>query len=181
MSWVQTFGGLRAEIMAPHPDQIQIEDIAHQLSLICRFNGATREHYSVGQHSLEVSYACEPEQALIGLLHDATEIFIGDIVRPLKIQPDMAPYRALEDVWALAVGMRFGLGRALIELPESVKIADERMLATEHRDLLNEGPGHRGWHLKQPYDFHLVPQTMKVTEKLFLDRFETLYLRLKGV
>jgi hypothetical protein len=86
-------GGL-INIPIPLPEQVKIEDIAHRLSNICRFNGAVREFFSVGQHSLEVATLCRlyahnyklnPYEAeLAGLLHDAPEYAYGDLITPVK-------------------------------------------------------------------------------------------------
>lgn len=116
----------------PRPEEIHIEDIAVALSNLCRFGGHVREFYSVAQHSVHVAGLCGPEDALWGLLHDASEAYLGDIIRPLKRQDCFAEYRAAEERLMAAVCERFGLP---LEMPESVRRADEVMLATEARDL----------------------------------------------
>ena len=74
----------------PNPDDIRIEDIAHALSNQCRFAGHAREFYSVAEHSVHVSQLCLPEHALWGLLHDASEAYLVDLPRPLKLLPEFA-------------------------------------------------------------------------------------------
>lgn len=81
-------------IPIPNATQVYIEDIAHRLSNICRFNGATREFFPVGQHCLETGALCyahakefnvDPFKAyLAGLLHDAPEYSYGDLITPVK-------------------------------------------------------------------------------------------------
>src|SRR5687768_6677184 len=71
-----------------------IEDIANNLSKICRFTGSVDKFYSVGQHSVIVSHVVPPEQALAGLMHDASEAFMSDLNSPLKAL--MKAYKALE-------------------------------------------------------------------------------------
>lgn len=68
------------------PGDVSIEDIAHGLSLINRFNGQTRFPYSVARHSVNVSVRLEGsvELKLLGLLHDAAEVYLGDVIRPIK-------------------------------------------------------------------------------------------------
>src|SRR5690242_11754504 len=85
--WMQTYTGRRFWPLDPRVDDIDIGDIAHHLSLVCRFAGACREFYSVAQHCVGVSYVCDPKDALWGLLHDAAEAYVGDMVRPLKRSP----------------------------------------------------------------------------------------------
>jgi uncharacterized protein len=135
MSFVITRSGARVDLLTPKPHQIHTADIAHSLANICRFNGHTSNHYSVAQHSLMVSAIVPPEDALAGLLHDATEAYVGDMVRPLK---DLLPaFSEIEHGIWLAICGRFGLRP---ELPESVKAADLVLLATERRDLMASHP-----------------------------------------
>lgn len=66
--WIQTFNGKRLDLSPPNPDQINIEDIAHGLSMLCRFNGQCTRFYSVAEHSVHVSHEIDEELALVGLL-----------------------------------------------------------------------------------------------------------------
>lgn len=116
----------------PCPDDIRIEDIAHHLGNICRYGGATREFYSVAQHSVLVSQNVDEENALWGLLHDASEAYIGDIVAPLKVQPEYKFYLETEDRLMEAVCERFDLP---LIMPAQVKEYDLIVRATEMRDI----------------------------------------------
>lgn len=130
---IQTASGRYANLIAPLPHHIDIGDIAHALSNICRFGGHTREFYSVAQHSVLVSRIVPPEHALTALLHDAPEAYVGDVTLPLKrLLPD---YRTIEaSIW-LVIASNFGLP---VDLPSCVKRADLVLLATERRDLMKE-------------------------------------------
>src|SRR4051812_30250690 len=81
-NWMQTFTGRQFWPVDPRADEIAIEDIARALAMTCRFGGHVRFHYSVAQHSFLVSLVCSPEHALWGLLHDASEAYLGDVVWP---------------------------------------------------------------------------------------------------
>ena len=82
--WIQTYTGRKFSLINPKPEDVDIIDIAYSLSRQCRFNGHTLFFYSVAQHSLLVSQNVSKENEKWGLLHDAAESYIGDIVKPLK-------------------------------------------------------------------------------------------------
>src|ERR1035441_1601867 len=93
---ITTFSGVRFWPLIPNPADIRIEDIAHALSNQCRFGGHTREFYSVAEHSVRVSQLCTPENALWGLLHDASEAYLSDVTAPITELPQLEAYRAAE-------------------------------------------------------------------------------------
>lgn len=156
--WMQTFTGKAFYPADPikmlHDDKIDPVDIAHALSMTCRYGGHVSRFYSVAEHSLLVSLYCDPADALDGLLHDATEAYMQDLVRPVK---NMLPeYKAMEERLMTAIAIRFGLRTALhghpdqgaatdyYLMPDSVKEADNRILLDERRHLL--GPVPQPWH-----------------------------------
>ena len=83
-AWIITYSGKKFYHLAPSAEMVDIVDIAHALSLTCRWTGHTRYHYSVAQHSWYFSYLVPKEFALSALLHDASEAYLGDMNRPLK-------------------------------------------------------------------------------------------------
>lgn len=146
-------GGRQLHLPLPLPGEICIEDIAHALSNICRFGGHTSRFYCVAEHSLRVSYYVgiqavrTPEElhqkrihALAGLLHDAPEAYLGDMIRPLKHGTLIGEeYRVFEEILHREIFRTFGLPA---ELPEEVKAADAYFCARELADLiLGRGPG----------------------------------------
>ena len=145
MSWIVTRSGRKFDLANPNADMVDPTDIAHSLSMQCRFNGHTRHFYSVAQHCYLVADLVPAEHQLPALLHDATEAYVGDLVRPLKegmrefanSHGDECLYDLTERrVW-IAICARFDLDPIL---PDSVKHADLVALATEKRDLMPEHP-----------------------------------------
>lgn len=127
-NWIQTYHGGSISLENPNPDDIQIEDIAHALSLICRFTGHVKQHYSVAEHCvLQATYAMNKTRdknlALWGLLHDAPEAYLGDVSTPLK---SMLPhYKVLEDNMMDVIGRKYGLWSVDVNGNKISKIDDE--------------------------------------------------------
>lgn len=132
---VVTRTGELFDLADPQPEDIDIGDIAHALSQLCRYDGQTPHFYSVAQHSYHVSYLCEPQDALWGLLHDAAEAYIGDIVMPLRRMLSVSfqvELLRVESRIMRAICERFGLSP---EMPRSVHAADRLIVQYEARDL----------------------------------------------
>jgi hypothetical protein len=94
--WIRTFTGKRFYPLQPRLQDIDIADIAHALSLQCRFTGHCKRHYSVAEHSLIVASLVPEEQQMQALLHDASEAYLTDVPRTLKRLPEYAFYREAE-------------------------------------------------------------------------------------
>jgi len=132
--WGLTVSGRQFWPQDPRTGDVDIIDIAHALAHQCRFAGHTHSFYSVAQHSILVSRACRPENALIGLLHDATEAYLQDIIKPLKRA--LIGYADLERAWAYTIGLTFGLDDKLVELGDDIHAADRLVCIAERRDLM---------------------------------------------
>lgn len=164
MSWLTTFSGEKFFPLQPDVKKIHIEDIAHALSNQCRFAGHTSEFYSVAQHSVIVSeiLASQGKSHLVqlkGLLHDATEAYLMDIPRPLKVLPFMAEYRDVERRLELHISTRF-FGFASPICNEEIKKADLIALATEARDLVSDPDAMHSWEIiqgLQPVQAKIIP------------------------
>lgn len=157
---------------APATGSLFIEDIAHALAHECRFGGHVREHYSVAQHCVLVSWHVPPRLRLEALLHDAAEAYLKDIPRPFKKDPAMAGYRAVERVFESAIAVRFGL--TSWDSPE-VKEADLVVCAAEQRDLTRQPERLRD---QRAYAFRgsVVPWTPADARATFLRRYADLYM-----
>lgn len=167
-NWMQTVSGRKFYPVDPRPDEVFIEDIAHALSMACRYAGHCTRFYSVAEHSVWVSTIVPPDLALIGLLHDATEAYVVDIPRPLK--PYLTGYKDIEyKVWT-AIADRFGLPHAL---PDEIKIADNAMLLAEREQ--NMTPTDFDWCVPgEPAPVRLNCLDPVYAEKVFLTRFHEL-------
>ena len=165
--WMQTFSGRKFWPIDPRADEVHIEDIAHALSLMCRFNGHCTKFYSVAEHSVYVSRACDQRDALWGLLHDAAEAYVADIVRPAK--RFIAGYADVEARIMLAVTARFNLPA---EMPDSVRRADDAILADEMAQITR----HNGeWLLREPPTGRPINcYSPFIAKQVFLNRFEIL-------
>lgn len=167
-SYIQTYTGKRFYLENLEPDEIDILDIAHALSNTCRFTGHTRWFYSVAQHSVLVSHQVPAEDALSALLHDASEAYLADVSRPVKLLSGMEAYHAIEATVMQAIAKKYGFA---FPLPESVKIADGRMLFTEKRDLLRP----LNWRYEiEPYPALITPVSPQEAKQAFLSRFREL-------
>jgi uncharacterized protein len=132
-AWQRMLSGRRLDLLDPSPFDIEIEDIAHGLSRVSRWNGQTLgEHsFSVAQHSvlvLDIFCAKEPQSPatdqLHALLHDAPEYVIGDLISPFKTAVGM-DYKSLERKLERAVHLRFGLkADPGPDLHKRIKVAD---------------------------------------------------------
>jgi hypothetical protein len=180
-TWFETYTGKHVNPFDIDPDTICIEDIAHHLSLICRFNGACRFHYSVGQHSLHTLAIYEMKNKITSrsvksekqrltclamLLHDAAEAYTTDLIRPIKRNiPDLM--KMDKDVTAVIV-KKYGLESADWE---QVELIDNITLRTEVRDLLSS----KGvdWDVKDivPVNFSITYHDPKEVEEAFLYTF----------
>lgn len=172
--WMQTFTGRQFWLLDPRPDEVDILDIAHALSHLCRFAGHVRQFYSVADHSIRVSRCALPGDrmlALGALLHDAAEAYVVDVPRPLK--RFLPGYKEIEAGVARAIERRFDLETGIFDHP-SVKHWDEALLATEARDLMG-GESAGKWHLRAAVlPSIIVPRTSEEARMAFLERFDAL-------
>ena len=139
MSTMNTFTGKKIDPMEITPDDIDERDIAHALSLVCRGCGHLRRFYSVAQHSVNcareaLARGLSQRTALACLLHDASEAYIADIIRPIK--EHLPDYARIETMIMDAVFARFGLSELSEEEDRLWKRIDDDLLDNELRALL---------------------------------------------
>lgn len=140
MSLMNTYSGRKFDPMKITPDDIYLEDIAHALSLLCRGGGQLKWFYSVGQHSLN----CAKEARARGwsdrvvkacLLHDASEAYIADVIRPVKIH--LQNYLDIESMIMNTIWHKFSLGDLTEEEHSLWKQIDNEILDLELKTLLD--------------------------------------------
>jgi 5'-nucleotidase len=173
-AWIETFTGVKFDVLDPQPDMVCIEDIAHSTSQANRFTGHCRFPYPVSQHSRLGSYIIEEEFALDFLMHDASEGYIGDMSRPLKhFSIAGEEYRKVEARIQAVICDVFGINR--IE-PTQVKVVDNAMLYAEKAQLMGKVEWAHKWaESDKPADVKIVETSFLKNKLLFLSRFYELY------
>lgn len=168
--WMQTFTGRAFYPLDPQPEDIDPLDIAHGISMQCRYNGHVKRFYSVAEHCYIMSYYVPEEDALWALLHDATESYVGDMVRPLK--KHMPDFVIAEDVVMGAIAERFSLVSP--SMPPAVREADNRILLDERAELLGTPP--QAWAVEgmEPLGATIIGWDPVVAEYMYLTRLSEL-------
>jgi hypothetical protein len=164
-----TYNGITFWPLDPRIDEVNIEDIAHSLSMQCRFNGHLRCFYSVSEHSVRVAAQCSPENALWGLLHDASEAYLTDLPAPIK--EEMPDYKKMERIVQAVICEKFGLP---IDEPAEVKKNDIILRVTEMRDLRKNGHITIDYNKIEPLPGTICPWGQEEAKKILLQVFNSL-------
>lgn len=185
-AWQRMLSGRRLDLLDPSPFDIEIEDIAHGLARVARWNGQTiGEHgFSVAQHSLVVedlaahlAPGLDPRWRLCALLHDAPEYVIGDMISPFKAALGV-DYRKFEDRLEAAIHLRFGLPpHPPKEIKTLIKSADRISAYFEAVQLAGFSETEAGPIFGEPPPgivLHLKPLPTGEAQARFLQRFATL-------
>jgi uncharacterized protein len=191
-AWQRMLSGRRLDLLDPSPLDIEIEDIAHGLARVARWNGQTKgDHaFSVAQHCVlvenivvHVDRGLDKEARLKALLHDAPEYVVGDMISPFKAALGL-DYKAFENRLLNAIHIRFGLPpKTSDELEGAIKSADKMSAYLEATQLAGfsvpeaekffgrprglDGEGSRKF-------FHLKPLATNDAAELFLKKFKML-------
>jgi len=162
---IHTLYGGSIDLLSMTPEDVDIRDIAHALSHICRFAGNSRSFYSVAQHSVLVARRLPERLRLAGLLHDSAEAYTGDIISPIKYS--IAPrYENLEARILQVIGRKFCV--SLTPMHPWVHEVDKRTGATELRDLIGDFDDCE----ILPYPFqHITPVGPHEAREMFMDAF----------
>tara|TARA_R110002124_G_scaffold99205_7_gene244998 strand:- start:276 stop:893 length:618 start_codon:yes stop_codon:yes gene_type:complete len=184
-AWQRMISGRRLNLLEPSPFDVEIEDIAHGLARVARWNGQTMgDHaFSVAEHSvvvleiLDQLYPGTPHKwRLAALLHDSPEYVIGDMISPFKAALGVN-YRDFEDRLEAAVHLRYGLPPKLPkEVKRKVKRADVCCAYFEATQIAGFSHAESVKFFGRPpadLEIEIRPLPVKQAQQLFLDRFET--------
>jgi 5'-deoxynucleotidase YfbR-like HD superfamily hydrolase len=185
-AWQRMLSGRRLDLLDPSPMDIEIEDIAHGLARVARWNGQTiGEHpMSVAQHSYIVEEilahlapGIEPRWRLAALLHDGAEYVIGDMISPFKAALGL-DYEAFEERLSAAIHIRFGLpARVPTEVKRLIKSADRACAFFEATQLAGFETGEALRFFGRPppgYRLHIEPAPPAAAQERYLQRHHTL-------
>jgi 5'-nucleotidase len=189
-AWQRMLSGRRLDLLDPSPLDVEIEDIAHGLARVARWNGQTKgaHIYSVAQHALLVEALArakvprlDAQGRLAVLLHDAPEYVIGDMISPFKAVIGDS-YKAVERRLLAAIHLRFGLPPKLPEtLRDLIKAADRNAAFLEATRLAGFERTEAQKFFGPPPKFsaamerdYLTPWTASAAEARFKERFEKL-------
>lgn len=185
-AWQRMLSGRRLDLLDPSPMDIEIEDIAHGLARVARWNGQTLgEHgFSVAQHSMvveEIMAHVQPDIAprwrLAGLLHDASEYVIGDMISPFKAALGV-DYRTFEDRLETAIHVRFGLpARTPAAIKTLIKKADRACAFFEATQLAGFSHDEALEIFGAPpagYSLQIDPQPAAVAQARYVQRYHVL-------
>jgi 5'-deoxynucleotidase YfbR-like HD superfamily hydrolase len=191
-AWQRMLSGRRLDLLDPSPLDVEIEDIAHGLARVARWNGQTMgaHIFSVAQHCLLVEALArqrarlDRQSRLAILLHDAPEYVIGDMISPFKTVIGDA-YKAIEARLLIAVHLRFGLPAVLPpELLAVIKVVDRSAAYLEATRLAGFAPGEARRFFGSAPKFsavierdYLTPWPAEAAQGRYLERFEKLWRR----
>jgi hypothetical protein len=181
MAAITTYSGIHMNPVDPHPEDIDIGDIGHALSLVCRGGGHVKSFFSVAQHSL----VCAEEARLRGhslrvqmgaLLHDGSEAYMSDLVRPVKEQ--IPQYRTIENRLIDTIWDKYIPGNPLTdEERRRIKEIDDDAMSWDMKILLGDEINRNYRNLKRLPDHSFVP--MEQVEAAFLKKFYELKEQLR--
>lgn len=189
-AWQRMLSGRRLDLLEPSAANIEIDDIAHGLARVARWNGQTKgaHAFSVAQHSLLVTSIVEREypsydrsSRLAALLHDAPEYVIGDLISPFKAAIGL-DYKAFERRLLDAIHARFGIAASSPEVEKAIKHADRIAAYYEATELAGfAGDEAEKFFGKPPISCPaasispmLEPLPADAAEQKFLELFQTL-------
>lgn len=185
-AWQRMLSGRRLDLLDPSPVDIEIEDIAHGLARVARWNGQTTGDwaFSVAQHSVIVEQVMadlqpdlEIKWRLAGLLHDAPEYVVGDMISPFKAAMGV-DFKSLENRLQEAIHIRFSIPPLVPKKVQAlIKKADKASAYFEATQIAGFGEveARKFWGPpKTALKIDATPWPISEAKRVFLDRFEAL-------
>lgn len=171
--WLETFTGEQFHFLQPLAAEIHVEDVAHSLSQLCRYNGHTKAFYSVAEHSILIcdwiaaNFPGASQQVLrTALLHDVAETYLGDMSRPVKHQ--MPQFKELEHIIEGAAAERFDIE---LPFPAVVEECDARILVDEREQCMSDSGNEWGTDALEPLGVEIKFLDPPNVRRLFMERF----------
>lgn len=163
---IMTYTGKMVDPFDLKPDDVDLEDIAHSLSLMNRYTGHTTFPYSVAQHSILLSEAVPPRLAQVALLHDASEAYLVDVPYPIKQRlPD---FQDLEHRIQITILTKYGIDPNLLD---ELHIYDRAICVDEMRHLMDHVPEN----MPKPLRIMIREMDWRTVEDWFYERFYELF------
>lgn len=172
MSCITTYTGRHFDPACPEEENLDIRDIAHALSLICRGNGHVKTFFSVGQHCIHCALEAQARGydrrlVMACLLHDASECYMSDVPRPVK--QSMPLYKEMEERLLEQIYKKY-LGTPLTEEEEKkVKQIDDDMLYYDLLNLLSEKMDRDAPVMATDFSYEILP--FEEVERQYLELF----------
>ena len=167
-SCISTVSGRFFDLLAPEDYEYDISEIGHALSHICRYTGHANKFYSVAEHSVLVSRIVPSHLSLCGLLHDASEAFVGDVSSPLKkLLPE---YKKIEEAIQKSIANYFNLP---YPFPKEIHEADKRMYWQERQSIADNGIRDKLWHqdLRATRKVEALGMSPTMANRMFMARY----------
>lgn len=172
--WIETYTGKQFWFLNPRPEMFDIEDIAHALSMVCRYAGHVTRFYSVATHCCLIAdqFEHDPQTHLTALMHDAAEAYIGDMPSPLKQQ--IPAFRSVEALIEEALAETFGL---TYPFPNELKVADLRITMDERQALKSQSTRLWAEDALTPLGVTIPDWSPERAKAEFLDRYDVIQRR----
>ena len=164
--WIQTYSGNQFFPLDARADEIYIQDIAHVLSMLCRFGGHCERFYSVAEHSCHMSDRAPQKYKLEALLHDATEAYLVDVPRPIK--RELPDYKEIELGLVRVISERFNLPEVM---STEVKMLDNLILFDEMDQNMKTPPKEWVGATTMRLDVQLQYWSPETSKQEFMQRF----------
>jgi hypothetical protein len=166
--WMLTASGGEFYPLDPRADEVEIEDIAHALGMACRFGGHTTRFYSVAEHCVLMATRAPRGLELATLMHDASEAYLQDVIRPVKVH--LTNYLPIEDRLMHVIAHRYNFAWPM---PAEVKRLDEAMIGAEREQAVRFplGKAWSRWKPVAPLDVTLQFWSPERAKREFLRSF----------